>query len=66
MYGFIKIHPEFAYNKDVRQWRCLCEVSENAVFVTKSIGTFKNAVLNNPHDFVKTYLCSLAIHAIFV
>ena len=31
---------------------------ENAVFVAKSIGTFKNDVLNNPHDLVETYSCS--------
>lgn len=42
MYDFIKIHPEFVCNKDIPQSSCLCEVCENAAFVTKSIGSLKN------------------------
>ena len=60
MYDFIKIHPEFIYNKDIPQSSCLCEACENALFVAKSIGTFKNDVSNNPHDLIQTYLCSSA------
>ena len=60
MHNFLKIHPEFAYNKDISQSSCLCEVCENGVFVEKSIGTFKNDVPNNSHDLVETYSCSSA------
>ena len=56
----VKIRPEFAYNKDMPQSSCLCEVCENAVFVAKSIGTFKNDVPNNLYDLVETYSCSSA------
>ena len=30
--------------------------------LTKSIGTLKNDVSNNPHDLVETYLCNSASH----
>ena len=60
MHDFIKIHPEFVYNKDIPQSSCLCDVCENAVFVAKSIGTFKNDVPNNLDDLVETYSRSSA------
>ena len=60
MYNVIKIHNEFVYKKDIPQSSCFCELCENAVFVSKSIGTFKNIVPSNPNDLIETYLYSSA------
>ena len=37
LYGFIKAHKQFVFNKVIPQGSCLCEVRENACFLAKGL-----------------------------
>ena len=55
LYGFIKSQPQLVYNKDIPQSSCLCEICENALYVSKSLSRNGHILPSNPHDFVEQF-----------
>ena len=54
LYGFIKSQPQLVYNKDILQSSVLCEICENALYVSKSLSRNGHILPSNPHDLVGT------------
>ena len=57
LYGFIKSQPQLVYNKDIPQSSCLCEICENALYVSKSLSRNGHILPSNPHDLVEQFSC---------
>ena len=59
LYEFLKGHKELAWNDQIPQSSCLCELCENAVLLAKSINSsLKSKILaTNIHDLVETNSC---------
>ena len=61
LYGFIKNHKQYIYNKNIPHTSCLCDTCENSVLLAKGISSCKkvpNRLLETHHDIVERYSCS--------
>ena len=59
LYEFLKGHKELAWNDQIPQSSCLCEICENAVLLAKGINlSLKSKILaTNVHDLVEANAC---------
>ena len=54
LYGFIKAHKQFVFNRVIPQGSCLCEVRENACFLAKGLNKrFHLSLSTDPHNLLK-------------
>ena len=61
LYGFIKAHKQFVFNRVIPQGSCLCEVRENACFLAKGLNKrFHLSLSTDPHNLVKKNACDLS------
>ena len=63
LYEFLKGHKELAWNDQIPQSYCLCELCENAVFLAKGINSnVKSKILaTNVHDLVEANACDYMV-----
>ena len=58
LYGFIKAHKQFVFNRDIPECSCLCEVCENAFLLAKELSKrFRLSLPTNPHNLVEENAC---------
>ena len=61
LYGFIKAHKQFIFNRDISQGSCLCEVCKNACLPAKGLNKrFRLSLPTDPHNLVKKNACDLS------
>ena len=54
LYEFLKGHKELAWNDQIPQSSCLCEVCENAVLLAKGVNSSRKS---NVHDLIEANAC---------
>ena len=58
LYGFIKAHKQFVFNRDIPQGSCLYEVFENICLLAKGLNKrFCLSLPTNPHNLVEKNAC---------
>ena len=58
LYGFIKAHKQFVFNRDIPQGSCLREVCENACLFAKGLNKrFRLSLPTDPHNLVEENEC---------
>ena len=61
LYGFIKAHKQFAFNRDIPQGSCLREVCENTRLLAKGLNKrFRLSLPTDPHNLVEENACDLS------
>ena len=59
LYGFLKAHKQFLFNKDIPQSSCLCQISVSTVFLAKATNTaISTPICTAVHSLVETYSCT--------
>ena len=60
LYDFLKAHKEYAWNKNIPQGSCLCEICENTSLLAKGLNkALENPIPTNPHDLIEKFACDL-------
>ena len=61
LYGLLKRHKQYVFNRKIPQWSCLCEICENAVFLANGITKKlfpEGRLLETIHELVDTFSCN--------
>ena len=62
LYDFLKVHKEYAFNKNIPHGSCLCEICENTTLLAKGLNkVLENSIPSNPHDLVEKFACNLSL-----
>ena len=58
LYGFIKAHKQFVFNRDIPQGSCLCELCENTRLLAKGLNKrFRLSLPTDTHNLVEENAC---------
>ena len=62
----LKLHREYAFNRDIPQLPCLCELCKNVTLLTTGVNkVLKDKLPSSPHDIVEKFSCSSTRHFMY-